>query len=161
MKKGVQRRIELLHPEMQKRVKKFLQECKSNGVNVSVIETLRTTEVQQAYFSQGREHLEDVNEKRRIAGLYEISEKENKKIITNCDGIKNKSNHQAKEDGFGYAVDIVPVDDKARPLWNARQEVWELIGYIAETCGLDWCAGGYGQTWGKGWDNPHFEYVPE
>jgi hypothetical protein len=45
------------------------------------------------------------------------------------------------------------------PWWNAPQEVWEKIGKIAEECGLDWCAGGYGQTWGKDWDNPHFEMM--
>jgi hypothetical protein len=33
------------------------------------------------------------------------------------------------------------------------------MGRIAEERGLDWRAGGRGQTWGKGWDNPHFELM--
>jgi len=53
-----------------------------------------------------------------------------------------------------------PVKD-GRVWWNAPEQVWKEIGVIGEECGLDWCAGGYGQVWGKGWDNPHFELMKE
>lgn len=154
---GIERRIEKLVPIMQRRVKAFLNQCAAENIKVAILETVRSEDIQKAYYAQGREHIEDVNELRRKAGLYEISEKENKNIITNCDGVTHKSNHQARADGYGYAVDIAPVDNKGRVLWNAPQSVWEHIGKIAEDCGLDWCAGGRGAIWGKGWDSPHFE----
>jgi len=59
---------------------------------------------------------------------------------------------------LGNAVDIAPVKD-GRVWWNAPEQVWKEIGTIGEECGLDWCAGGYGQVWGKGWDSPHFELM--
>lgn len=155
------RKINGLHPVLQRRVIAFLNECKKSGLKVAVIETTRTAEVQAAYYAQGRQPLHVVNDLRIAAGLWEITEKENKKTVTNCDGYKNKSNHQVKSDGYGYAVDIVPVDDRGRVLWSAPQQTWEEIGLIGERCGLDWCAGGRGAIWGKGWDNPHYEYNPD
>ena len=38
--------------------------------------------------------------------LYQQGRTKPGKIVTNCDGIKNKSNHQAKADGYGHAIDI-------------------------------------------------------
>lgn len=49
-------------------------------------------------------------------------------IVTNVDGIKKKSNHQAKSDGYGYAVDVYYVgwkssdkqdDDRWLKIYNA------------------------------------------
>ena len=91
---GVCRDIKALAPIMQSRVNRFLLECKRQGVKVAIIETVRSEDVQKAYYAQGRESLETVNELRKKAGLYLLSESENKKIITNCDGVKNKRNHQ-------------------------------------------------------------------
>lgn len=159
VKMGVCRNIETLAPVMQLRVKRFLAECKRQGIKVEVIETVRSEDVQKAYFAQGRESLEVVNELRKKAGLYLLSESENKKTITNCDGVKNKSNHQKRADGWGYAIDIAPVNNSGSIWWNAPEQVWQEIGLLAESFGLDWCAGGYGATWGKGWDNPHFELM--
>ena len=42
------------------------------------------------------ESLLEVNMLRKEAGLYLINAEENKNIVTNCDGIKYKSNHQAR-----------------------------------------------------------------
>jgi hypothetical protein len=115
-----------------------------------VIETLRTAEVQTAYYAQGRKPLSEVNELRKKAGLYLLSEAENKNIITNA----AYSVHQD-----GGAIDLCPErpDKPGFPWWNAPQGVWEELGALAEEHGLDWCAGGYGKVWAKGWDNPHFE----
>lgn len=158
---GICKRIEKLNPKLQERLKVFLKECEYQNINVAILETVRSEEVQKAYYAQGREYLEDVNDLRRKAGLYEISDKENKNIVTNCDGVKNKSNHQVKLDGWGYAVDIALVDEKGRVRWNAPQSEWERMGKLAEECGLDWVAGGRGAIWGKGWDNPHFELLED
>lgn len=50
---------------------------------------LRTTEEQQALFAQGR------SVGRKVLP-----------IVTNADGVVNKSNHQKKSTGFGHAIDI-------------------------------------------------------
>lgn len=50
----VMRGIDKLHPELQVCVNKFLAECKKQGLNVLVTETLRTLEEQEALYAQGR-----------------------------------------------------------------------------------------------------------
>jgi peptidoglycan L-alanyl-D-glutamate endopeptidase CwlK len=50
----VMRGIDKLHPELQVCVNKFLEECKNQGLNVLVTETLRTLEEQEALYAQGR-----------------------------------------------------------------------------------------------------------
>ena len=50
----VMRGIDKLHPELQICVNKFLVECKKQGLNVLVTETLRTLEEQEALYAQGR-----------------------------------------------------------------------------------------------------------
>ena len=48
------RGIDKLHPELQVCVTKFLAECKKQGLNVLVTETLRTLEEQEELYAQGR-----------------------------------------------------------------------------------------------------------
>lgn len=50
----VMRGIDKLHPELQVCVNKFLSECKKQGLNVLVTETLRTLEEQEELYAQGR-----------------------------------------------------------------------------------------------------------
>ena len=50
----VMRGIDKLHPELQVCVNKFLEECKKQGLNVLVTETLRTLEEQEELYAQGR-----------------------------------------------------------------------------------------------------------
>ena len=50
----VMRGIDKLHPELQVCVNKFLAECKKQGLNVLVTETLRTLEEQEELYAQGR-----------------------------------------------------------------------------------------------------------
>jgi len=148
---GVNRNIDALQPRLAAVVKQFLKRCEEEKYNVLIIETDRSQAVQDAYYAQGRQNIEEVNRLREKAGLYLLKERENT-IVTNA----RVSNHTG-----GNAVDICPeiVGKPGYPWWNAPEKVWEEIGGIAEACGLDWCAGGFGQTWGKGWDNPHFELM--
>lgn len=161
---GIHREITLLEPELKKRVEKVLIALENENLPVLISETLRDLDVQQAYYAQGRLPLLEVNQLRDKAGLYLLNAEENSRIITNCDGIKYKSNHQARDEfGYGYAIDLVPAkyDNKGNKnfWWNAPQEVWEKMGHIAESYGLDWCYGGKGEHWG--WDSPHFELLKD
>jgi peptidoglycan L-alanyl-D-glutamate endopeptidase CwlK len=148
---GINRNIDALQAELAAAARRFLERCGHEQLAVLVIETDRSQAVQNAYYAQGRQALEAVNRLRAAAGLYLITERENT-VITNA----RVSNHTG-----GNAVDMCPeIDGKpGYPWWNAPSWVWEHMGRLAEQCGLDWCAGGYGQVWGKGWDNPHFELL--
>jgi len=148
---GINRSIDALKPELAAAVRRFLERCGREYMPVLIIETDRSQVVQDAYYAQGRQPIDVVNQLRQKAGLYLIKERENT-IITNA----KISNHTG-----GNAVDMAPeIPDKpGYPWWNAASYVWAKMGMIAEECGLDWCAGGYGQIWGKGWDNPHFELM--
>ncbi|MGL5962621.1 MAG: M15 family metallopeptidase [Cetobacterium sp.] len=75
-------------------------------------------------------------------------------VVTNCDGVKNKSNHQTKDDGLGYAMDIkVYVDGKIT--WEQKyfNSVSKHILGVAKKKGVS-------IEWGGNWkskDSPHFE----
>lgn len=161
---GIHRSIDLLEPKLKRAVQRTLKALKEANIPVLISETLRDLDVQQAYYAQGRKSLDEVNALRSKADLYLISESENKQTITNCDGVKYKSNHQTRDSsGLGSAIDLVPGKMSSRGYmdfwWNAPHDVWEKIGKIAEENGLDWCYGGKGQAWK--WDMPHYELLKD
>lgn len=150
--------IGALVPNMQPKVRAMLQEAKAHPEQypwiLVILETRRSAEVQQAYYSVGRDKYEETCRLYDRAGLgYHPSSDECKRTITGCDGIRHQSRHQN-----GKAVDIAPLNPAdGKVWWSAPDEVWSRIGELAENNGLDWCAGGSHATWGKGWDKDHFE----
>ena len=100
---------------------------------------LRSTEDQQRLFAQGRS-----------VGRKKLP------IITWVDGVNKKSNHQAKEDGYGYAVDIY-IYKNSTAYWN-RQWLTEFARHLQEVAKEKF---GLNISWGGDWerrDMPHFEY---
>ena len=75
---GLYTKLDTLNPIMQRRVKAFLAALEEKGIEVAIVETTRSKEVQAAYFAQGRKALAEVNEMRLNAGLWKITEAENK-----------------------------------------------------------------------------------
>lgn len=150
-------RIEALSQKAKDAAEKMLAMLDGTGFRYKVLETYRTEATQNAYFAQGRYTLEEVNKLRLQANLYPITEKENK-IITKCDGVKLKSNHQS-----GNAIDIVPIVDGKIP-WgdtgiseSKSSMAWQQLGEIGKAAGFSW-GGDWGKTVSKlGWDCPHFE----
>lgn len=122
------------------------------GFDVYITETLRGILVQIAYFAQGRVSLDELNEIRSAAGLSKLSGRG--QIVTNADGIVNRSKHQD-----GLAIDVVPFDaNRGVLLWNAAEGVWLDLGAIAKRHGFEW--GGDWKTHPAarlGWDCPHWE----
>lgn len=119
-----------VHPDLVKVVERAIT---LTTQDFTVIEGVRTTQRQQELYAQGRT-------------------KPGSKV-TNADGVKNKSNHQAKADGYGHAVDIVPypVD------WNTTSKfvaIADAMKQAAKDLGvkLEW-----GGDWTKLVDLPHFE----
>ena len=74
-----------IHPDLVKVMKEAIKYCPAD---FTITDSLRTTVEQQALYAKGK----------TVPGG----------IVTNADGVKNKSNHQAKSDGYGYAVDLYP-----------------------------------------------------
>ena len=119
-----------VHPDLVKVVERAIT---LTTQDFTVIEGVRTTQRQQELYAQGRT-------------------KPGSKV-TNADGVKNKSNHQAKADGYGHAVDIVPypVD------WNTTSKFRAIADAMKQAAKdldvkMEW-----GGDWTKLVDLPHFE----
>ena len=131
----------------------FLTALDRSGLRYSVLETLRSQAVQDAYYAQGREPPAEVNRLRKLAGLYAISADEAGRIITNA-------KHSTHQDGI--AADIAPVLASGKIPWDygAYKELWETFGRLGMEAGLEW-----GGTWkpllpcGLGWDPPHYQLL--
>lgn len=119
-----------VHPELVARVLKVLKAMEALGFPMMVTSGLRTAEEQAKLYAQGR----------TAPG----------KKVTNIDGVRKKSNHQAREDGFGHAVDCAFVVD-GKPSWNERLP-WAAYGACAKALGLKW-----GGDWRSLRDMPHLE----
>lgn len=135
------RDISLLQPQFKQQVVAMITRLDQLGIKYFIHETLRDIEVQKAYYAQGREPLVTVNRLRKIAGLWDINEEENKRKIT----WTMKSKHLE-----GLAIDIVPTLD-GKLFWTAPDEKWREIAEVAKSFGI--ISGYYWRTK----DSPHFE----
>jgi len=141
-------------PELKEKYLLFKQIMDSMGNEFRLREVLRTPLVQEAYYAQGRETLEQVNAKRKVAGLAPIGTSENSYNIT----WTHKSRHFAGDDGLGSAFDIVLMKN-GNPTWDTKWDAndQDLVpeyleaARIGKEVGLD--AGG---LWTKRADYPHF-----
>ena len=150
---GIKRSLCHLKPEARAAVSQFIAALEKAGLRYAVLETLRTQEVQDAYFAQGREPPETVNALRQKAGLRPIGAAEAGRVITKA----RRSLHQD-----GIAADIVPVLANGSIPWNITApeiaKMWLAFGRIGQEAGLEW-----GGTWtpldrfGIGWDATHYQ----
>lgn len=133
---GKPNRLEGVHPELVEKVSRILQAMELLGFPMMVTEGLRTEARQQELYAQGRT--------------------KPGKIVTYLDGKVRKSNHQAKPDGYGHAVDccfLVDIDGDGPddPSWS-HSHPWALFGVMAKSLGLVW-----GGDWKSLVDKPHVE----
>jgi hypothetical protein len=111
-----------------------------------VFEGRRSVKVQEAYYAQGRKSLEEVNAKRKAAGLYALRSERDNYVIT----WTLKSRHID-----GYAMDVLPLTGEGKPTWDlahyrkAFQAIRDCGRQAGLECGADWMEG---QT-----DWPHYE----
>jgi peptidoglycan L-alanyl-D-glutamate endopeptidase CwlK len=124
-----------VHPTLVERVLKILDAMAALGFPMIVVQGVRTTEQQQALYAKGR----------TAPGSK----------VTNADGVRAKSNHQPKADGYGHAVDCCFLDERGKPSW-AESHPWALYGAMAKSLGLIW-----GGDWVKLNDRPHIELPKE
>lgn len=114
-----------MHPNLIEKVNKILAKMQAAGHPMRICQGFRTAEVQAALYAQGRT-------------------KPGPKV-TNCDGIKKKSNHQS-----GKAVDCCFLG--ADPF--GEHQPWDLYGKFGKEEGLEW-----GGDWKSRLDRPHLEMV--
>ena len=106
-------------------------------LDFTIVCGVRTTEQQQALFAQGRTKPGN--------------------IVTNANGVRNKSNHQIKTDGMGHAIDFYPYYNGSLHV-NAPMYMFEKIArhiqFTAKNLGfrVDW-----GGDWKRFKDYPHLE----
>jgi hypothetical protein len=117
-------------------------------------EVHRSSDLQRAYYAQGREPLSRVNSQRRLVGLGPITEAENRKKVTNSKPGQSKHQKFPSE-----AVDYLFVDGKTiveEPKYY--QALAEFIRAFdpSITWGADWNRNGKTSD-EKFIDRPHFE----
>ena len=116
---------ELLFPTRQ-RAEAFIAAAKAKGIDLLVTSTYRDNESQAALYAQGRTTPGD--------------------IVTNAEPGQSWHNHRC-------ALDVVALIN-GKPVWNAKDPIWQKIGQIGKSCGLEWA----GDWKGKMREFPHFQY---
>ncbi|HZU32599.1 MAG TPA: M15 family metallopeptidase [Candidatus Angelobacter sp.] len=124
-----EQRLAGIFPVLADRVRSMAAALEKQGVEIRVVQALRTCEEQDALFAQGR----------TAPG----------KVVTNCCGGKSYHN-------FGLAVDLVPsingVDQTYVPDWNREHPTWQKMIAAGAAEGLN-----AGATWRTFPDYPHFQ----
>lgn len=144
--------IHELLPEVQEMLEKAISELKEKDIRFSILETYREQVVQDAYYSQGRKPIDEVNYLREKAGLIPIGINDNY-IIT-----KTKNSYHT----LRRAVDLVPVLSNGRIPWIIKDAstaaLWMHIGDIMKKYGFEW-GGDWNpkNEWGIGWDPAHYQ----
>lgn len=143
-----EQRLVGLHPTLVMKVTQILNAMEALDLLMGVTDGVRTVVQQQALYAQGRTKQPD--------GTWVKTGS----TVTNCDGVIKPSNHQAKADGFGHAVDcafIVDLNADGQAelnepfTWDAHR-AWACYGAMVEAMGLVW-----GGRWQSIVDLPHAE----
>lgn len=123
-----------VHPDLVKVIETAITDC---PVDFTVVQGVRTAEYQNSLYQQGRT-------------------KPGPKV-TNADGYKSKSKHQAKADGYGHAVDLNPYVNGKVDVKDEQNLLPVIAAHVMATAK---CLG-VALVWGGDWkglvDKPHFE----
>lgn len=125
-----------IHPNL---VKVMKESIKATPVDFTITDGVRSTKEQQALYAKGRTTKGE--------------------IVTKVDGVKQKSNHQAKADGFGYAVDLYPYVDGKIDFNDTHGHLPAIAAHIKATAACMGVKIGWGGDWVGSWDKPHFELL--
>lgn len=135
-----------MNPILAKRTAETINEFEKKGRYFIVSDGYRSYVHQAAIYAQGRESLESVNSKRKIAGLYPIKSADNKRVTNAKPGF---SHHN-----FGLAVDIYEVERSTESPNKASKlyfDNWRFKDFYEEMN-----EGGRGFKWGASFqDFPH------
>lgn len=139
MPKFSQRSINSLkgvHPSL---VKVMQEAIKDTPVDFTITDGGRTVAQQQALYAKGR----------TAPGPK----------VTNADGVRNKSNHQAKSDGYYHAVDLYPFVGATVDFNDRGNNLPVIAAHIKAVAKCMNVKVGWGGDWKGSWDKPHFELL--
>ena len=123
------RKIEDLHPAVQRKCLVFLKQCAVSGIEILITSTYRDRESQDALYAQGR----------TAPGSK----------VTNAKGGQSWHN-------WRLAFDVVPMRN-GKPVWSMSgqdKKLWDEVGKIGEACGLEWAG-----RWTSFPEFVHFQYT--
>lgn len=119
-----------LHPDLLPLAEWFLEQCRAQNIDVLVTCTYRSNAEQDMLYSQGRS--------------------EPGRIVTNAKAGQSKHNFMIDGKPASKALDIVPLTH-GKPEWDSSNPVWEAIGELGESVGLEWAG-----RWKHMREYPHF-----
>lgn len=122
------------HPNLIKVMTEAIKDC---PVDFTITDGGRTVAMQQALYAKGRT---------KPGG-----------IVTNADGIKNKSNHQAKSDGYYHAVDLYPYVNGKIDFNDKGNRLPVIAAHIMATARCLGIKINWGGNFKSIMDKPHFE----
>ena len=125
------RKLEDLRPDVREKAEKFLAAAKNIGIDVLITCTYRSNEEQKVLYSLGR----------TSPG----------KVVTNALPGESKHNHMEGGVPASLAFDVVPLV-MGKPMWDAGNPVWKVLGGIGKSVGLNWAG-----DWKRFREYPHFE----
>lgn len=120
------RDINDLDPRVAAKCLALIDACRDAGIDLIVTSTYRDNECQESLYAQGR---------------------------TKPGQIVTKARAGQSWHNYRLAFDVVPVvGGKAQ--WNAKSDVWETIGRLGESVGLEWAG-----RWKTFREMPHFQWT--
>lgn len=125
-----------VHPDL---VKVMHEAIKDTPVDFTITDGVRTLSQQRALYAKGR----------TTAGS----------VVTNADGVTNKSNHQVKAGGYGYAVDLYPYVNGEVDYNDSGDNLRVIAAHIKAVAKCMSVKIGWGGDWQGSWDKPHFELI--
>ena len=120
------RSLDDLVPPAKQRAQAFVEAAKAKGIDLLVTSTYRDNESQAALYAQGRTTPGDV--------------------VTNARPGQSWHNYRC-------ALDVVALVN-GKPSWNKKDPIWQKIGEIGKSCGLEWAG-----DWVTFKEFPHFQYT--
>ena len=120
------RSLDDLVPPAKQRAQAFVDAAKAKGIDLLVTSTYRDNESQAALYAQGRTTPGDV--------------------VTNAKPGQSWHNYRC-------ALDVVALVN-GKPIWNKKDPIWQKIGEIGKSCGLEWAG-----DWKDFKEFPHFQYT--
>jgi peptidoglycan L-alanyl-D-glutamate endopeptidase CwlK len=120
------RSLDELAPPVKQRAKAFIEAAKVKGIDLLVTSTYRDHESQAALYAQGRTTPGDV--------------------VTKAKPGQSWHNYRC-------ALDVVALVN-GKPAWSRKDPIWQKIGEIGKSCGLEWAG-----DWKTFKEYPHFQYT--
>lgn len=143
--------LTLIYPPL---VRVLTEAIKDTPIDFTITDGVRTVAVQASLYAKGRTRLnEDTGP---------LPGKPLGATVTNADGVRNKSNHQMHDDGYGHAVDLYPYVNGAIDYDDRANRLHAIADHIKATAKR---IGVAGLIWGGDWtvkeqgivDRPHFQ----